>query len=86
MGSSSSKPKIDNTGLANGNIINNGNIIETIENDLSAEALLLKILIVLKTIHIIMVAAKWFAKFLRKRENQHRNIESSMLSANRNPQ
>lgn len=59
MGGSSSrveKPQTaENNGMLNGNLINNGNIIETIEKDISNENLLLKIVIALKAIHILIV-------------------------------
>lgn len=87
MGRSSSKaePKVDNTGVLNGNVINNGNIIEAIESDLSSETLLLKIIIVLKAIHILIILAKWLVKFIRQRENRNQKIDRMILEANKNP-
>lgn len=54
MGGSSSKPTKPAT-ENNANSINNGNIIESIEQDILNEVLLLKIVIVLKAIHILIV-------------------------------
>lgn len=87
MGGSSSKkePEVDNTGVLNGNVINNGNIIEAIESDLSSETLLLKIIIVLKAIHILIIVVKWLIKFIRQRENRNQKIDQIILEANKNP-
>lgn len=85
MGLFGSKPtkEIDNKGVLNGNVINNGNIIEAIEQDLSSEATLLKIVIALKVIHILIIAAKWAIKSIRQRENRNRQVEQILLEANR---
>lgn len=65
MGGSSSKdtvPTTDNKGVLNGNIINNGQIIEKVEDDLQKENILLIIIIILKVISILIVGIKWFVK------------------------
>lgn len=89
MGGSSSKDKpvstTDNAGVLNGNIINNGNIIEQIEKDVSQEALLLKIVIVLKAIHLLIIVIKWALKTVKNRENRNRTIDQFILENNRNP-
>lgn len=85
MGGSSSKdtkPSVDNKGVLNGNVINNGNIIEAIESDLSNEAVLLKVVIFLKTVHIIIILIKWLVKYIKNRANQDRKIEQILLEAN----
>lgn len=86
MGGSESKPsepKNDNTGMLNGNVINNGNIVEQIERDILSENLLLKIIITLKSVHILIVIVKAFVKYLKQREEQKRKIEEILLNGNR---
>lgn len=89
MGGSGSKPtekpptETNNNGMLNGNLINNGNIIETIEQDISNENLLLKIVILLKTIHILIVLIKLAIKYVKKSESQKRQIEEINLKQNR---
>lgn len=83
MGSKGSKPEVDNTGVLNGNIINNGNIIEKIEKEVSTEAFLLKIVIALKIIHILIILIKWAIKTIKNRENRNRKIDAIILEANR---
>lgn len=77
MGGSSSKetkPEVDNKGVLNGNVIN-----EAIESDLSNAALLLKIVIVLKSIHILI---KWLIKFIKNQSNKEQKIEQILLEQN----
>lgn len=81
--SSKSEEQTDNTGMLNGNFINNGNIVEKIEKDLTNEGLLLKIVIVLKITHILIVVIKVFVKYLKRREEQKRQIEEILLKSNR---
>lgn len=83
MGGSDSEPAADNKGVLNGNIINNGKIIEAIETDISSENFLLKIVIALKTIHILIVLIKMFVKFIKSKENQKRRIEEIALQSHR---
>lgn len=85
MGTGSSKdaPEVDNKGVLNGNVINNGNIIEAIENDISNETVLLKIVITLKAAHILIVLIKMAIKFVKRHESQKRQIKEIMLKANR---
>lgn len=85
MGGSSSKAQeeTDNTGMLNGNFINNGNIVEKIEQDILSETLLLKIVVALKIIHILIVIIKMFVKYLKRREGQNRKIEEILLKSNR---
>lgn len=87
MGGSSSKAskEIDNKGVLNGNVINNGNIIEHIESEIVSETLLLKIVIALKLIHILIILVKCFVKFIRNRENRERKINDIILRSNQNP-
>lgn len=89
MGGSSSKDEpittTDNKGVLNGNVVNNGNIIEQIEKDVSQEAILLKIVIALKAIHLIIILIKWFIKYIKGREQQNRQVEQILLRANNNP-
>lgn len=82
MGGSSSTPEVDNKGILNGNVINNGNVIEAIEVDLSNEALLLKIVIVLKSVHILIILIKWLIKYIKNQSNQERKIEQILLENN----
>lgn len=85
MGGSSSKeptPEVDNNGVLNGNVINNGNIIEAIETDLSNEAFLLKIVILLKSVHIVIILVKWLVKYIKNQSNQERKIEQILLENN----
>lgn len=83
MGGSSSKPEIDNKGVLNGNVINNGNIIEAIEKDISSETFLLKIIIALKVVHILLIVIKWFVKYIKNKENRERQIEQILVERNR---
>lgn len=87
MGGSDSKPEAgksqDNTGMLNGNIINNGNIVEQIEKDLNSENYLLKIVIAVKIVHILIILAKWAIKTVRRQENRNRAIEHMMVEQNR---
>lgn len=85
MGGSSSKEEsdVDNKGLLNGNFNYNGNIVDKIEEDLTNEGLLLKIVITLKIIHILIVLIKAFIKYLKRREGQNRKIEEILLKSNR---
>lgn len=86
MGGSSSKetkPEVDNKGVLNGNVINNGNIIEAIESDLSDEAVLLKIVIAVKIVHILIILIKWAIKVIKRHENRNRAIEHIMVEKNR---
>lgn len=88
MGSSDSKPSIpstDNKGLANGNVINNGQIIEKVEADMQKENILLIIIIVLKVISILVVCIKWFVKHIRQQQSRNQQMEQILLEANRNP-
>lgn len=85
MGGSSSKTEeqTDNKGLLNGNFINNGQIIERIEKDLTSETLLLKFVIFVNCVHILIVLIKMFIKYLKRRNTQERKIDEILLSANR---
>lgn len=86
MGGSSSsedKPKVDNKGVLNGNVINNGNIVEQIERDLDSENYLLKILIAVKIVHILIILVKWAIKAIKRHENRNRAIEHMMVEQNR---
>lgn len=89
MGGSPSKedtvPTTDNKGVLNGNIINNGQIIEKVEADLQKENILLIIIIVLKVISILIVGIKWFVKHIQKQQNRNQQVEQILLEANRNP-
>ena len=88
MGSSDSKqvtPTTDNTGLANGNIINNGQIIEKVEEDIQKENILLTVIIVLKVVSILIVCIKWFVKHIRQQQSRNQQVEQILLEANRNP-
>lgn len=82
-GKSSKSEETDNTGMLNGNFINNGNIVEKIEKDISSETLLLKVIIVLKTIHILIILVKAAIKYIKKRESQSRQMEEIILRQNR---
>lgn len=81
MGGSTSKndEQTDNRGLLNGNFINNGNIIEKIESDISAENFLMKIVILLNALHIFIVLGKCLVKFLRNRESRNQRIDDIIL-------
>lgn len=82
MGSSSSKPTTDNTGLANGNLINNGQIIERVEADMAKENVLIIILIVLKFISLLIICIKWFTKHVRRQQQRNQQIERVIVQAN----
>lgn len=85
MGSSDSKPETDNTGLANGNVINNGQIIEKVEADMARENILLIIIIILKAISVLIVCIRWFVKHIRRQQSRNQQVEQVLLEANRNP-
>lgn len=68
MGSSKSKPAtVDNTGLANGNIINNGNIEfeQSVSSELQHIEYAMYIAIVVKIVHLIIVFLKLYAKRIK---------------------
>lgn len=82
MGSSDSKPETDNKGLANGNVINNGQIIEKVKADMAKENILITILIILKIISIVIVAVKWFTKHVRRQQQRNQQLERVIVQAN----
>lgn len=87
MGSKSSKSEenpIDNTGMLNGNFINNGNIIDKIEKDMDTENYLMKIVILLNAVHILIVLGKCLVKFLRNREHRNTRIDDIILHRTNN--
>lgn len=90
MGGSDSKPIEDtdtqNNGILNGNLINNGQIIEKIDTDIVRENYLLLLLIILKFIHILIVVIKWFKKYVRKQHQHEQELRQIIVEKNRNPQ
>lgn len=89
MGGSSSTPQkatdTDNNGILNGNLINNGQIIEKIDSDLVKENILLLIIIVLKSIHIAIVLVKWFVKFIKKQHQRDQELQQIIIENNKKP-
>lgn len=88
MGSSSTKPNTDttNTGMLNGNLINNGQIIEKIDEDIIRENLLLLILIVLKSIHIAIIIIKWYTKKVKNSHKRDQELQQVLVDRNRKPE
>lgn len=90
MGGSSSTPETkhdtDNNGLLNGNFINNGQIIEKIDNDLVRENWLILILIILKAIHIAIIVIKWYTKKIKNDHQRSRELQQIIIEKNRKPE
>lgn len=81
MGSSESKSETDNKGLANGNIINNGNIDfqSSVNNELKHIEITLYISLVAKFVLILIVLLKWYTKRVRKNQNQEQKLNEIVL-------
>lgn len=89
MGGSSSKSTeeidTDNNGILNGNVINNGQIIEKIDKDIVHEHWLLIVIIVLKSIHIAIILVKWFVKHVRKQHQRDQELKKIIIERNKTP-
>lgn len=90
MGGSSSKniPKteVENTGLLNGDLINNGQIIEKIDDDIVRENWLLLIVIILKAIHIAIIIIKWYTKKVKNSHRREQELQQILIEKNRKPE
>lgn len=91
MGLFSSKPKeagdIDNSGLLNGNSINNGLIVQDIDsevNNIDKELVniqkLLYVLIIMLLVMILFSMVKTLMKYVKKSVEQEKRIESMVLN------
>lgn len=81
MGGSESKQEVDNKGLANGNVINNGHI--EFENNVNSELKHMEITLYLnfaaKIILIVIILLKWYTKKVRRNQNLEQRINEVVL-------
>lgn len=81
--SSSEEKTVENNGLLNGNFINNGNFVRSIDDEVHQIEKLFIVIIVLLFLILVSIVVKSFVKFIRKAAEQERRIETIAL---RNPQ
>lgn len=83
MGSNSSKPEanVDNKGLANGNIINNGKIEfeKTVSNDLRYIEIAMYISLCIKIIHLLVILLKVYTKRVKKNTQDSKRLEEIVI-------
>lgn len=80
MGSSDSKPTdIDNKGMLNGNLINNGQIIEKIESEVLDIDIWLKIALGVQIFCMLAAAARYVVKSLKKKHEKEAQIEKVLV-------
>lgn len=81
MGGSSSKDSgTENNGLLNGNIINNGKIVQDIDTDLNKIERIFHILLVMISVMILMSMVKTFVKYIKKENERERRLEQIVLN------
>lgn len=81
--SSTKTEQVDNTGLLNGNFINNGNIVKSIDEEVHTLEKLFIIIIILLVLILIIMLIKIFVKYIKNSMEQARRIETIAL---RNPE
>lgn len=82
MGGSSSVPEtqIDNKGLANGNVINNGNInLTEVNTELKHIELTLYFTLVVKILLVLIILVKWYTKRVRKSHDTEQKLNEIIL-------
>lgn len=77
--SSEEKKETDNTGLLNGNFINNGNIVKSIDREVNTiEKLFISVIFLLFLILVVQIG-KSVVKYIKKSAEQERRIETIAL-------
>lgn len=81
MGSSKSKPEVDNTGLANGNIINNGNIEfeKQVSGELKYIEIAMYVSVIVKIVHVVIVLLKMYTKKVKKSQEKKQQLEQIVI-------
>lgn len=79
----SNEKDIDNNGLLNGNFINNGNYMKSIDKEVNTIEKCFITVIILLSLILLVIVVKSLVKYVRKIAEQERRIENIAL---RNPQ